>query len=134
MYYLCTSEEEKALNKRVFSSFFGQKNGIFTSEINFFTLLRKFFLGVCGFFLRHVGGFFGDVEGLDVKRYLFFLAAFFYFWRMGEEERGLERIGEEERGGERNWRFVNACLPFLGSLALTIFPRRQSCRTCRGPR
>ena len=27
MLYLCTSEEERALNKRVFSSFFGQKNG-----------------------------------------------------------------------------------------------------------
>ena len=89
MVYLCTSEEEKTLNKRVFSSFFGQKNGIFTSEINFFTLLRNFFLGVCGFFLRHVGGFLGDVERLDVKRYLFF-AAFF-----------LERMGEDGRGGKR---------------------------------
>ena len=69
MYYLCISEEERALNKRVFSSFFGQKNGIFTSEINFFTLLRKIFLGVCGFFLRKVDGFFGDVEWLKVKRY-----------------------------------------------------------------
>ena len=77
MYYLCISEEERALNKRVFSSFFGQKNGIFTSEINFFTLLRKFFLGVCGFFLRNVGGFLGDVEGLDVKRYLFLRLHFF---------------------------------------------------------
>ena len=76
MYYLCLSEEERALNKRVFSSFFGQKNGIFTSEINFFTLLRKFFLGVCGFFLRNVGGFLDDVERLDVKRYLFFVPHF----------------------------------------------------------
>ena len=111
MYYLCTSEEEKALNKRVFSSFFGPKNGNFTSEVNFFTLLRNFFLGVCGFFLRHVGGFLGDVERLDVKRYLFFLLHFFTFggWerrkedgrggkRMGEEERGRERIGEDWRG------------------------------------
>ena len=79
MYYLCISEEERALNKRVFSSFFGQKNGIFTSEINFFTLLRKFFLGVCGFFLRNVGGFLGDVERLKVKRYLFFWRIFFVF-------------------------------------------------------
>ena len=71
MLYLCISEEERALNKRVFSSFFGQKNGIFTSEINFFTLLRNFFLGVCGFFLRNVDGFFTDVERLKVKRYLF---------------------------------------------------------------
>ena len=71
MYYLCTSEEERALNKRVFSSFFAQKNGIFTSEINFFTLLRNFFLGVCGFFLRNVDSFYADVEGVKVKVYLF---------------------------------------------------------------
>ena len=84
MYYLCPSEEERALNKRVFSSFFGPKNGIFTSEINFFTLLRNFFLGVCGFFLRNVGGFFGDVERPKVKRYLFSRPRFFG----GEDERG----------------------------------------------
>ena len=54
MYYLCTSEEERALNKRVFSSFFCLKNGIFTSEINFFTLLRNFFLGVSVNFLGQV--------------------------------------------------------------------------------
>ena len=69
MLYLCTSEEERALNKRVFSSFFGLKKGIFTSEIKISTLLRKFFLGVCGFFLRHVVGFLGDAEWLEVKRY-----------------------------------------------------------------
>ena len=77
MYYLCISEEERALNKRVFSSFLGQKNGIFTSEINFFTLLRKFFLGVCGFFLSNVGCFLDDVERLKVKRYLFSKPHFF---------------------------------------------------------
>ena len=87
MVYLCTSKEESALNKRVFSSFFGRKNGVFTSEIKIFTLLRKIFLGVCGFFLRHVGGFFGDVERPKVKRYLFSRPHFFG--------------GEEERGGER---------------------------------
>ena len=54
MYYLCTSKEERALNMRVFSSFFGLKNGIFTSEINFFTLLRNFFLGVSVNFLGQV--------------------------------------------------------------------------------
>ena len=88
MLYLCTSEEEKAHKQRVFSSFFGPKNGNFTSEINFF-------LGVCGFFLRHVGGFLGDVERLDVKRYLFFGRIFFTF---GEDWRGLERRNEEGRG------------------------------------
>ena len=97
MYYLCTSEEERALNKRVFSSFFGPKNGIFTSEINFFTLLRNFFLGVCGFFLRHVGSFFGDVERLKVKRYLF-SGPRFLGERMQEEEReGRGGIGETRK-------------------------------------
>ena len=67
MVYLCTSEEERALNKRVFSSFFGQKNGIFTSEINFFTLLRNFFLGVCGLFLSNIDRSFTDVERRKVK-------------------------------------------------------------------
>ena len=80
MVYLCTSEEESALNKRVFSSFFGRKNGVFTSEINFFTLLRKIFLGVCGFFLRDVGGFFGDLGGRKLKDIYFFGCIFFYFW------------------------------------------------------
>ena len=62
MYYLCTSEEERAHKQRVLSSFFGQKNGIFTSEINFFTLLRKIFLGVCGKFFRNVGVRGGDSD------------------------------------------------------------------------
>ena len=91
MLYLCTSEEEIALNKRVFSSFFAQKNGIFTSEIIFFTLLRKIFLGVCGFFLRNVGSFLGDEERLKVKRYLFFCCIFF-FGRIEEDWRTELRL------------------------------------------
>ena len=71
MFYLCTSKEERALNKRVFSSFFGLKKGIFTSEIKISTLLRKFFLGVCGKFFRNVDVYFADVETQIVKRYLF---------------------------------------------------------------
>ena len=71
MVYLCTSKEERALNKRVFSSFFGPKNGIFTSDVEKFTLLRIFFLGVCGFFLRNIGGFLGGIEPPKVKTYLF---------------------------------------------------------------
>ena len=62
MYYLCTSKEERAHKQRVFSSFFDQKNGIFTSEVEKSTLLRNFFLGVCGKFLRNVG-----VRGGDSK-------------------------------------------------------------------
>ena len=79
MYYLCTSEEEKALNKRVFSSFFWPKNGNFTAEVENFTLLRKIFLGVCGLFLSNVDGFFGDAVRLKVKRYLLFGPHFFSF-------------------------------------------------------
>ena len=109
MLYLCTSKEERALNKRVFSSFFGLKNGIFTSEINFSTLLRKFFLGVCGFFLPNVDDFLGDVEWLKVKEYLFLKPHFFLLEderggkRMKEEGRGGKRREEEGRGGKRNW-------------------------------
>ena len=62
MVYLCTSKEERAHKQRVFSSFFDQKNGIFTSEVEKSTLLRKIFLGVCGKFLRNVGVCGGDSE------------------------------------------------------------------------
>ena len=55
MYYLCIINEERAHKQRGFSSFFDQKNGIFTSEVEKSTLLRKIFLGVCGFFFRNVG-------------------------------------------------------------------------------
>ena len=62
MVYLCTSEEERAHKQRVFSSFCAKKNGVFTSEIEISTLLRKIFLGVCGKFLRNVGVRGGDSE------------------------------------------------------------------------
>ena len=75
MLYLCISEEERALNTAVFSSFFGQKNGCFTSEVEKNTSEINFFLGVCGFFLRNVGGFLGDVGPPKVKTYLFSLEA-----------------------------------------------------------
>ena len=68
MYYLCISEEERALNKRVFSSFFGLKKGIFTSEIEISTLLRNFFLGVCGNFFRNVGVRGGDSDFFPVSK------------------------------------------------------------------
>ena len=71
MLYLCISEEERALNMRVFSSFFGQKNGCFTSEIKKNTSEINFFLGVCGFFLGNVGGFWGDIEQRKLKHIYF---------------------------------------------------------------
>ena len=79
MYYLCISEEERARKYWGFSSFFTPKNRIFTSEINFSTLLRNFFLGVCGNFFRNVGCIFAYIEWLKVKRYLFSKPHFLLF-------------------------------------------------------
>ena len=62
MLYLCTSEEERAYKQRGCASFFGLKNGEFTSEVEKFTLLRKIFLGVCGKFFRNVGVRGGDSD------------------------------------------------------------------------
>ena len=78
--YLCTSKEEIALNKRVFSSFLakiGQKKVVLHYELAISTLRRKIFLGVCGIFLRIVEGFFADVEGRRVKIHLFLSSHFF---------------------------------------------------------
>ena len=71
MLYICTSKEERALNKRVFSSFLVGKKVVLHYELVISTLRRIFFLGVCGFSLRNIEGFFADVERLKVKRYLF---------------------------------------------------------------
>ena len=61
------SEEERARKHWVFSSFFWPKKRIFTLEIEFSTLLRKFFFGVCGKFFRNVGVRGGNSEAfLDV--------------------------------------------------------------------
>ena len=98
MLYLCTSEEERAHRHRVFSSFFCPKNGIFTSEIKFFTLLRKFFLGVCGFFLRNVGGFLGDEEQLKVKRYLFPWPHFLFFGGGNYSGQSSEELSQKSCG------------------------------------
>ena len=62
MLYFCISEEERVNKQRVFSSLYNKKNGIFTSEVEKSTLLRKIFLGVCGKFLRNVGVRGGDSE------------------------------------------------------------------------
>ena len=66
MYYLCTSEEERALNTGVFSSFFGQNKGRNTSEVGnsicFCGFSRCFignFLGFIGARIEDVGIFLG---------------------------------------------------------------------------
>ena len=79
MLYFCISEEERAHRYGVFSSFLVRKKVVLHYELVISTLRRKIFLGVCGFFLRNVGGFLGDVERLKVKRYLFFVPHFFPF-------------------------------------------------------
>ena len=84
MYYLCPSEEEKALNTGVFSSFFaekGQKNHCFTKHLGNFICRRKIFTCFCGFFSGQVGAQIDDVATRKVKRYLF---SNLYFFRFGE--------------------------------------------------
>ena len=83
MYYLCPSEEEKALNTGVFSSFFaekGQKNHCFTKHLGNFICRRKIPTCFCGFFSGQVGARIDDIESSKVKRYLFFNPAFLPFW------------------------------------------------------
>ena len=79
MYYLCVSEEERAHKHGVFSSFFGQKYGIFTSEIEKNTSEIFLFLGGINFFLGQVVEFLAEVMRLKVKRYLFLWGSFLTF-------------------------------------------------------
>ena len=74
MYYLCLRKEERALNtgfSPLFRRKIGQKKVVLHYELVVSTLRRIFFLGVCGFFLRNVGFFGGDIEQPKVKTYLF---------------------------------------------------------------
>ena len=62
MLYLCTSEEEKARNTWVSSSFFAQYKGCVTSEVEKFLRQIGFFLSESGFSLGEVGERIDDVE------------------------------------------------------------------------
>ena len=62
MLYLCTSEEERALNTGVFSSFFGQNKGRNTSEVGNSRCFIEFSTGFCGNFLGFIGARIDDVE------------------------------------------------------------------------
>ena len=55
MYYLCTSEEERARKHRVFSSFFAQYKGCITPDLEKFLREIEFFLSESGFPLGEVG-------------------------------------------------------------------------------
>ena len=82
MYYLCLRIEERAPDKRVFSSFL-RKNltykPCFTSEIEKNISEINFFLGFIVEFFRQVVVIMSDVEPQKVKRYLFFWDAFLTF-------------------------------------------------------
>ena len=72
MVYLCTSKEERAHKQRVFSSFFDQKNGIFTSEVENFLSESGVFFSESGFFLGVCGRNFADIEDGKLKYIYFF--------------------------------------------------------------
>ena len=78
MYYLCLTKEERALDKRVFFSFFAKNltyKGRFTSDVEKITSDIIFFLGFIVEFFRQVVANISDVEPQKVKRYLFLQGA-----------------------------------------------------------
>ena len=82
MYYLCTSEEERARKHWVLSSFFCKnraKMGCFTKHVGKSTCLRKISTCFSGFFSGQVGARIDDIDTSKVKRYLFPIPAFFSF-------------------------------------------------------
>ena len=62
MLYLCTSEEEKALNTGLSPLFFGQYKGCNTSEVENSICFCGFSKCLCGNFLSFIGARIGDVE------------------------------------------------------------------------
>ena len=62
MLYLCTSEEERALNTGAFSSFFGHYKGRNTSEVGNSRCFCGFSTGFIGIFLGFIGARIDDVE------------------------------------------------------------------------
>ena len=56
------AKRREPINSGFSPLFLTKKNGIFTSEVEKSTLLRKIFLGVCGKFLRNIGVRGGDSE------------------------------------------------------------------------
>ena len=62
MYYLCTSEEERAHRQRVFSSFFGPYKGRNTSEVGNSICFSGFSKCFSGNFLGFIGARIDDIE------------------------------------------------------------------------
>ena len=62
MYYLCTSEEERALNTGLSPLFFGHYKGRNTSEVENSIYFCGFSKCFCGNFLGFIGARIDDVE------------------------------------------------------------------------
>ena len=62
MYYLCTSEEERALNTGFFPLFFAHYKGRNTSEVGISRCFCGFSTGFIGNFLGFIGARIDDVE------------------------------------------------------------------------
>ena len=61
MYYLCTSEEERARNTRLSPLFFAQYEGCNTKHLGFSRCFSGNFLGFIGNFLGFIGERIADV-------------------------------------------------------------------------
>ena len=79
MLYLCTSEEERALNTGLSPLFFAHYKGRNTSEVGNSICFCGFSKCFSGNFLGFIGARIADVGFPKVKRYLFSNPAFFTF-------------------------------------------------------
>ena len=62
MLYICTSEEERALNTGLSPLFFGRYKGRNTSDVEKFIRQIGFFFSESGFSIGEVGARIGDVD------------------------------------------------------------------------
>ena len=65
MYYLCTSEEERALNTGFSPLFFAQNKGRKTAEVGNSRCFIEFSTGFCGNFLGFIGARIDDIENFS---------------------------------------------------------------------
>ena len=69
IYYLCTSEEERARNTRFFPLFFAQYKGCNTSDVEKFIREIGFFISESGFSLGEVGARIGDIDFFQSRKH-----------------------------------------------------------------
>ena len=82
MLYICIAKRREPVNtgfSPLFSAKIGQKMGCFTKHVGKSTCLRKISTCFSGFFSGQVGARIDDIDTSKVKRYLFFIPAFFTF-------------------------------------------------------